>query len=478
MKPRFSYAAPALLLAALLGVLPAAASGVHSATTDPPVPETSAPEDSAVESPDVETPAPGTVWTLDDCIEHARRHNLEVRQQELQVEQQDNTLSTARYSRLPDLNASAGYNASFGRGLGESNVYETQTLQTGSFDISASMPIFQGFRINRTIRGGKLDLAAAVQELERVREDVAVRVMTLYLQVLYDKELAGIAERQLDLSTRQAERSRELVAAGRQPESALYESEALAANDRLALTQARNDLQLALLDLSQALDRESAAGFDIVTPNLDALLAPALAPPARSVDAIYDYAVEHRPHILTERLKLESSENDVRIARSALYPSIALRGGYGTGIYSSMDQDFWPQFRHNSSEFVGVSMSIPIFNRRASRNNVRSAQIAVRRQQAVLQNAELSLRKEIEQAWYNADAAAAKYRAAQAALSSAETAFAYEERKAEAGRSTVFDFNDAKTRMEKAASELAQARFELVFRRKILDYYRGEPLRL
>lgn len=422
--------------------------------------------------------APEPAWTLEECIGYAQRNNTEVRQQELQVEQQDNTLSTARFSRLPDLNASAGYNASFGRALGEKNVYETQTLQTGSFDLSASMPLFQGFRINRTIKGGRLDLAAAVQELERAREDVAVNVMTLYLQVLYYKELTGIAERQLALSTRQAERSRELVAAGKQPESALYESEALAANDLLTLTQARNDLQLALLDLSQALNRESAAGFDIVTPELDALLAEALAAPARSAETIYAYAAEHRPHIRTERLKLESSENDVRIARSALYPTLSLRGGYGTGIYSSMDQDFWPQFRHNSSEFVGVSMSIPIFNRRAARNNIRSAQIAVRRQQVALQSAELSLRKQIEQAWYNADAAAAKFRAAQAALCSAETAFAYEERKAEAGRSTVFDFNDAKTRMEKAASELAQARFELVFRRKILDYYRGEPLRL
>ncbi len=417
------------------------------------------------------------VWTLKNCIDFAQQNNTTVRTRAVQVDQNSNDLSTARFSRLPDLNASVGYNVSFGRGTSDDNTYKTQTLQTGSFDVSASMPLFQGLRINRTIKGGKLDLAAAMQDLERAREDVAVNVMTLYLQVLYNKELVIVAEHQLALSTQQAERSRELVAAGKQPESARYESEALAANDALALTQARNDLQLALLDLSQAMNRESADGFDIASPDLDPLLNNALSQ-RPDADAIYDYAAENRPHIRAERIRLESSENAIAIARSSLYPSLSLRGGYGTGIYSSMDSDFWPQFRHNSSEFVGVSLSIPIFNRRTVRGNIRSAQLSAQRQQLALLDAEQSLRKAIEQAGYNTEAASAKYRAAVAALAAAETAFAYEEQKAAAGRSTVFDFNDAKTRMEKAQSELVQSKFELVFRRKILDYYHGEPLTL
>ena len=117
--------------------------------------------------------------------------------------------------------------------------------------------------------------------------------------------------------------------------------------------------------------------------------------------------------------------------------------------------------RHNSREYVGLSMNIPIFNRRATRNNIRSAQLSARSQRLALTEAELALRKEIEQAWYNA-----------------EVAFAYEQQKAESGRSTIFDFNDAKTRMEKAESELVQAKYEFVFRSKILDFYRGKPLKL
>lgn len=424
-----------------------------------------------------QSPAANAPWTLDDCIGFAQRNNIDVQRRTLQVEKSDVDLSTAKYSRLPDLNASVGADASFGRVLSSDNTYQTKNQTSGSLNVSASMPLFQGMRINHRIKAGKLDLAAAVQDMERAREDVAINVMTLYLEVLYNKEMVGVAERQLTLSEQQAGRSRTLAAAGKQPESAVYESDALAAGSRMTLTQARNDLQLALLDLSQALNRESAAGFDIVAPALDSMDLAALHRLC-SADEVYAYAAENRPHIRAERLRLESSEHAVAVARSALYPSLSLSGGYGTGVYSADKDKFWAQVRHNSREYVGLSLNVPIFNRRAARNDIRTAQIAVRSQRLAVTEAERELRKLIEQAWYNADASYAKYRSAEAAAASARVAFAYEERKAEAGRSTVFDFNDAKTRMEKAEAEAVQAKYEFVFRSKILDFYRGKPLTL
>lgn len=431
------------------------------------------------DTPPVAVPpsAAESVWTLDDCIRHAQERNIAVRQRMLAVREQEVQLSTARFSRLPDLSASLGADASFGRVLSSDNTYQDYNQQSGSLGVSASMPLFQGLRINRQIEGGKLDLAAAVQDLERIREDVSVNVLTLYLQVLYAKELVAVAERQAGLSSRQEARSRELVSTGRQPESALYESTALRAKDELTLTQARNDLQLALLALSQALDRESAAGFDVAAPQLDSLAVGSMHRLA-SPDAVYDHAVQHRPRIRAERLRVESRENAVDIARAALYPTVSLAGGYGTGVYSADKERFWAQMRNNSREYVGLSVQIPIFNRRASRNNIRSARLALQSQELALLEARQTLRKEIEQAYYNAEAAFAKYRSADEALRAARLAFVYEERKAEAGRSTIFDFGEAKTRMERAESELVQAKYEFVFRSKILDYYRGEPLTL
>ena len=300
-----------ILFAALFAAVAACAQGA-------------APEDSG------QSPAANAPWTLDDCIGFAQRNNIDVQRRTLQVEKSDVDLSTAKYSRLPDLNASVGADASFGRVLSSDNTYQTKNQTSGSLNVSASMPLFQGMRINHRIKAGKLDLAAAVQDMERAREDVAINVMTLYLEVLYNKEMVGVAERQLTLSEQQAGRSRALAAAGKQPESAVYESDALAAGSRMTLTQARNDLQLALLDLSQALNRESAAGFDIVAPALDSMDLAALHR-LGSADEVYAYAAENRPHIRAERLRLESSEHAVAVARSALYPSLSLSGGYGTG---------------------------------------------------------------------------------------------------------------------------------------------------
>ena len=151
------------------------------------------------------------------------------------------------------------------------------------------------------------------------------------------------------------------------------------AKDQLSLTQARNDLQLALLNLSQALNRESAAGFDVVVPELASVTLASLHR-LGTADGVCNYAVENRPHIKAERLRLESSENSVLIAKSALYPSISLSGGYGAGVYSADSDKFWAQMRHNSREYAGVSLDIPIFNRRAARNDISKAQLAVRSQ--------------------------------------------------------------------------------------------------
>ena len=428
----------------------------------------------AVQSaPQAATPAPGTPWSLDDCIGYALHNNVGVQQQALQVEQTDVKLSTSKYSRLPDLSASVGYNATFGRGTSDDNIRKTGTIQSGSFDVGASMPLFDGFRINREIKGGKLDLAAAMQDLERAREDLSINVMTLYLQVLYNKELTQIAERQLELSTQQAVRSRELVAAGKQPESARYESEALQANDELNLTQARNDLRLALLNLSQALNRESAAGFDIVAPQFDSVALASLHM-LGTADDVYAYATENRPHIKAERLRLESAENAVRIAKSALYPSLSLRGGYGTGIYSTQEAAFGTQFRKNSSEFVGVSMSVPIFNRFSTRNRVRTARLQQSNLALQLDNTKKVLYKEIQQAWYNAVAAESKYNSSEVAVKANEESFRLMSEKFNNGKATFVEYNESKLNLTKALSDKLQAKYDYLFRTKILDFYKGE----
>lgn len=432
-----------------------------------------------------QTPAPAPEtgpWSLDDCIRYAHEHNIQIRQQALQVEQRSVELNTSRHSRLPDLGANLNANFSFGRSLISNNTYADNNQVSGSLGVSASLPVFRGGRINHEIAVGKLGLQAAVQDLDRIREDVSVNVMSLYLEVLFQKELVGVAERQLAYSSMQVERSREQVAAGKVAESVLYENEALQSADELQLTQNRNNLSLSLLALSQALNRTSAEGFDIVAPTFDSLTVESMRH-LRNPAEVLSYALDNRPRVQAERFRLEQALRAVRMSRAAYYPQITLTGGYGTNIYHSfasgaVNPAFGHQFRNNSSEYVGVAINIPIFNRLATRNSVRTAQLGVQSQQFALTEAEQTLQKEIETAYYQADAALLKYRSAEKALNSAQVAFRYEAEKYAAGRSTTFDYNDAKTRMQKAESDRIQAKYEFIFRTKILDFYAGFPLTL
>lgn len=432
-----------------------------------------------------QTPAPAPEagpWSLDDCIRYAHENNIQIQQQALQVEKSSIELSTSRNSRLPNLGANVGADFSFGRSLISNNTYADNNQVSGSLGVSASLPVFLGGRINHEIAAGKLGLQAAAQDLDRIREDVSVNIMSLYLEVLFQKELVGVAEQQLAYSTLQVERSREQVAAGKVAESVLYENEALLAADELKLTQSRNDLALALLNLSQGLNRPDAQGFDVETPTFDSLTVESMRH-LRNPAEVLSYALDNRPRVQAERFRLDQALRAVRMSRAAYYPQITLTGGYGTNVYHSfasgmVNPAFGRQFRNNSSEYVGVAVNIPIFNRLATRNSVRTAKLGVRSQQLALTEAEQTLQKEIETAYYKADAALLKYRSAEKALSSAEIAFRYESEKYAAGRSTTFDYNDAKTRMQKAESDRIQAKYEFIFRTKILDFYAGMPLTL
>lgn len=418
-------------------------------------------------------------WTLDRCIDYAIENNISVQQTKLRSDNQAIQLNTAENSRLPGVNASLGTGMNFGRGIGEKNVYENKTTSNSSLGISAGASLFEGGRIRHTIAGRRLDLQAALKDLERAREDVSLNITSLYLKVLFNKELLKVAESQVELSKGQLERSEQLFKSGKNPESVVFESRALLAKDELSLTQSRNALTLSLLDLSQALNRESVDGFDIRVPELDEITLTAMGQMEKP-DAVYGYAVENRPGIQAEKLRVQSSEKNLLVAKAARYPQISLGASVNDNFYYNIgpgqNKAFFKQLKDNLGEGVSLSVSIPIFNRLSTRNSIRSSQIAIQNQHLALLESQQALRKQIEQAYYTAEAAFQKYLSAVKSLEAAREAFRYEEEKAAAGRSTIFDFNDAKTRMEKSESDMVQAKFEFIFQRKILDFYAGEPL--
>ena len=414
-------------------------------------------------------------WTLQQCIDYALEHNISVRQRGLGVEQKEVDLNTAVSRRLPGVSASASENLSFGRGLTADNTYSNANTTSTSFSLGADLPIFQGFDISNGIKLAKLDLQSATLDLERAKDDVRVAVAQAYIQILYNKEILQVALEQVARDSVQTERIKAMEATGKVSSAEVAAQKASLEQTRLSSVQARNNLDMSLLDLSQLLELETPEGFDVASPSESALQPGILMLP----DAVYAQAVNVKPVILSGELAVESAKIAVDRAKGQGLPSLSLSGGIGTNFYTNSlgaSASFSNQLEKNFSQYVGLSLRVPIFQRFSVRNNVKNARIGLMNQELQLENARKSLYKEIQQAYYNALAAQAKCTSSQAAAASAEQAFILTREKYDNGKANITEYNDSRARYLEAQSNYLQARYEAVYQEKLLDFYRGEPL--
>lgn len=426
---------------------------------------------------------PAKQWTLDECIRYAIEHNIDLKQREVEQENQKVQLHTSKYSWLPSLNASLGQNFDFGRSPSRTGVIADQNSSNTSLSISLSMPIFDGLKTPSDIAAKKYNLKAAIESLNKAKEDLSLQIASYYLQVLYNKEVQRIAELQLALSNDQVTKTDALVKAGKVPLSQLYDIKAQAANDNVSLTEAKNDVKLALLDLAQSLEMErSGEVFDIVSPEVGNAVErymSSIVPPGN----IYDNAVAVKPQIKEQEYLLESQKKQLKVARSSYFPQLNFGASYTNGYYHYYTGDveslsFSDQLNQNGRKTIGFSLSIPLFNRFQVRNSVRQAKLGIRNQELLMENTKKTLYKEIQQAYYDATAAQEKYLASGKSVEASEEAFRYAEDRYNAGKSTVFEFNEAKTKYAQSLVEQAQAKYNFILRAKILDFYNGIPLSL
>lgn len=423
-------------------------------------------------------------WTLRQCIDHALEHNIELRRQAIAVSNAELDLNTTQNSRLPNLNASVSQRFSFGQNpyqVGETYEFRNTQSSNTSLRVSTEMPLFEGFRINNQVKVDRLNLEAAVAGLEKARESLELNVAGLYLDVLFKKEILAVKRQQTALTQEQVENTTKMVESGKAARAQLYEIEAKLAQDRLSETNAAGDLDLALLNLTQALDLEHSADFDIVEPSV-AELDPESWPALRSPDTVYETALGIKPSVRQAELRLEGSRRAVQVAKSAYWPSLSLGADFSDG-YEYMfgqagQQSFADQIRNRHSEGIGLNLSIPIFNRNATRNRVRAARLGEMSSSLELEGVRLALYKEIQQAWQRAQTARARYDATSLALSSAEESFRAMELRYTGGKATVYEYSQAGELLFSSRSEQAQAKFDFLFRTKILDFYTGERIDL
>lgn len=408
-------------------------------------------------------------YTLSECIDIALENNRNIKQQELNRRQREIAYSQARADLLPSLNASAGQSFVFGRSIGLDNTYQNTNSSQTSFGIGADITLFDGLRMKHNIDARKADMHASEADLDKMRDDIIMSVSTAFLQALLNKELLQIAESQLTLTQADIDRRTALVKSGKMAQGELYEQEAQLAREELNRVQAASNLRLALLDLAQIMELEEFDHFDVIAPSAEALIneTPLITP-----NTVYESALVNRPIIRSMQYRIESSEKEMLMAQSQLYPSLSFGANMGTGYYKmsgSNNDPFGTQLRNNMSNSLGFSLHIPIFNKFQVRNNVHSAELAIANTRLEMDKAKLELRKQIEQAYYNAVGTKSRWEAAQKSVIASNEAYRFAEEKFESGRANAYELFLAKNNQTQALGEEAQAKYEYAFRLKILE---------
>ena len=422
-------------------------------------------------------------WSLEQCIRYAIENNIDLKQRELEQQSREVDLNTSKYSWLPSVNASVGENFGFGRSESKDGLIVDRNSANTSASIQLSMPLLD-MKIPNDIAARKLDLKASIETLNKAKEDLSINVASFYLQVLYNKEMLKIAELQVALSSEQVTKTEALYNAGKVPVSQLYDIKAQLAKDEVTLTESRNNVKLALLDLTQSLELErDGENFDVLEPETgDAveLYMSSIIPP----DQVYDHAVGFKPQVKEQEYLLESQKKMLKVAKAGYYPKLNFGAGYSNGYYHNFGEGdynnapFSDQLKNNGQKSIGFTLSIPIFNRFQVRNSVRSARISIHNRELMMENTKKTLYKEIQQAYYNATAAQEKYVSSDKSVDASKIAFSYAEERYGAGKSTVFEYSEAKTKYAQSLAEQTQAKYNFIFRVKILDFYHGTPITL
>lgn len=407
-------------------------------------------------------------WSLQECIDYAIENNLTVKRQELGRRNAEQQVISAKDAVLPQVSGSASQSWNFGRGLTAANTYADRNTSQFGASLGLQVPLFNGLQTVRNVSYAKASLTAVVEELEAAKDDVVLRVMAQYLQVLYCSELEGVATSQAELTVEEMQRRQALLDAGKIPEADMLDAKSQAAEAKMQLVQAQNDRMLALVDLAQLLRLESVDDFDISALDTDML------PEIRNPQSVYESALGINHTIRAGHLQVQAADRQISLAKTGWIPRLSFNAGLGSNYYrlsGVANESFGQQMKHNFSQYVGFSLSVPVFDAFSTRNQVRSAKLQRLNADLELETQKDNLFKAVQECYYQAVGAREKLTSAEESCTASAAALAAVQEKYSLGRATATDFDTAKNRFVQSMSERARARYELILRARILDFY-------
>jgi outer membrane protein len=454
------------------------------------------------------------VYTFKECIEIALQNNLTVKRSALGLKGADITLDQSRYTMLPSLNFSSSGGSNWGRSIDPTtNAFIDQKIDNANVNANASLLLFNAFRVMYSIRQSVNDKAAAESDYTKAKNDVILSVITFYTSVIFNQELLQNAQFQLRTTQQQLDRTKKLEQAGSVPFGNVLDLEAQNATNELNLVQRENNYNLSVLQLKQALQLPASTPLEVEVPALsvdDQLID-------QTTEQIYDIARQNMPEIKAAVFRTESANYGLKSARGALYPRLSLNanaftnyssaartfstltvidpnpviGFIGSDPTNSLNQvrsvqpsaipnftekSFNSQFSDNISRSLSINLNIPVFNSYNARANVSRSKVTKETAFINLVDVENRLRQAIETAHNDATAAAKTFASSAKAVKAREEAFRMTKQRYDAGASNYVDYQVSENNLFQAKSDQVRAKYDLIFKKKVLDFYQGKPI--
>jgi len=410
-------------------------------------------------------------WSLTDCIGYALEKNIQVRKAGVSVSLGELSLQQAKDNLLPSLSATVGENLGFQNVTGTGGETSWKGSSRTNASLSSGLTLFNGFQLRNQVRQAGLDLKSLQYSADQTTESVSLNIMSAYLQVLYSEEQVINARNQAEATREELALAAERLTLGAIANSDYLQVKTQLASEESSLATAVNNLKMAKLNLMQLMEYPVDESFEIARPDIDAFISTA---PAADAVSVYQEALEVKPQIKIASINRENASIDLEMARAGFLPSLSLSAGMSTGFTEAAEMG--AQLKNGFSPSVGLSASVPIFRNNQNKTAVSRAKYGITTAELDELNTRNQLRKEVEQAVLDAESALISYQAALNRYDSSVETYNLSEEKFKLGAMNSVDFLIQKTNLTAAESNLLQAKYELVYSHKIIDFYRGVAL--
>ena len=453
------------------------------------------------------------VWTLERCIRYAQDNSRNVKQSQVLVKSAQLSNKLYRMQVYPSLSAGSNFGLNFGRSVNPSTYsFENSTTNYNSWSLNASIPVYQGGYIKQEIRQTDADLQASRSDLEQTQNTIALQVAQAYLQILLNDEQLANAKRRAEQDVAQADKVEKQINAGALAQNARLDMKAQMARSEQQVVIADNNSELSYLNLKNLLELPPEQSLKVEKPNVT--LPADVGNDVYVYKSIYTQALGFQPYIKAAEWRIKSAEFGLKAAEAQLKPSLYAQGSlssnyssslrnFSEDVYNSVDvlfpvkvdgkpinatitqqqlvtkgptTSYFTQFGNNFGQAIGLSLQIPIFSGLSRQINVQRQQLNIESQNIALDKSKLQLRSDIQTSLTNAKAARKQYDVAQKTYEAYKAAYSATEKRFAIGNANSFEVTQAKINLDNAERDVTAAKYDFLFKLKIIDYYQGKKL--